>query len=113
MMVVILVRNGSAGRPCRATAPGARVSGADAAASGSCCTAAGPGARRAVENFKAAVDRHISEEGRALLARIANQCVADASLSLGFTSSERFIKNNGTFADVLAQEPDTVATLDR
>lgn len=65
------------------------------------------------ENFKAAVDRHISEEGRALLARIANQCVADASLSLGFTSSERFIKNNGTFADVLAQEPDTVATLDR
>lgn len=47
------------------------------------------------------------------MARIANQCVADASLSLGFTSSERFIKNNGTFADVLAQEPDTVATLDR
>ena len=63
--------------------------------------------------FKAAVDRHLSNEGRALLATLANRCIADASATLAFTPSERFIKDGGSFESVLEQEPDTVALLDR
>ncbi len=63
--------------------------------------------------FKAAVDRHISAEGREYLGIMSHRCIADASLTAAFSSSEKLLVDGATFDGVLAQEPDIVATLER
>ena len=63
--------------------------------------------------FRAAVDRHVSDAGRRYLQTVATSCVIDSVGKYGFMKSNVFTKTGVTFKEVVQQEPVIAETLKR
>lgn len=63
--------------------------------------------------FRAAVDRHVSDAGHRYLQTVATSCVIDSVGKYGFMKSNVFTKTGITFKEVVQQEPVIAETLKR
>lgn len=59
------------------------------------------------------MDRHLNDRGRAMLDRVAEQCIGETVLQYGFARTEDFTVSGQSLAEVIAEEPVARAVMDR